>query len=78
MSTLCNVNLCLHAFKISSNMVKNNIQIRQVNDVHRYRTRTRENFVTPNYQTHLSNQDFYVRAFNLFNSLPPLVKNNEE
>ncbi|KAL7022495.1 hypothetical protein ACKWTF_012267 [Chironomus riparius] len=45
-STLCNVNLCLHVFKISSNMVKNNIQIRQVNDVHRYRTRTRENFVT--------------------------------
>ncbi|KAL7041561.1 hypothetical protein ACKWTF_000819 [Chironomus riparius] len=45
-STLCNVNHSLHVFKISSNVAKNNIQIRQVNDVHRYRTRTREHFVT--------------------------------
>jgi len=70
-STLSNVSLCMHVFKVSSNMIKNNVEIRQINEMHRYPTRTRENFVVPIYQTQLAKQDFYVRAFKEI-----LVKNN--
>jgi hypothetical protein len=74
-STLNDVSLCMQVFKISSNNIKNNIEIRQINEMHRYPTRTRENFVLPNCQTQLAKQDFYYRAYDLFNSLPAEIKN---
>jgi len=56
-------------------MIKNNVEIQLINELHRYPTRARENFVIPRAQTQLSSNYFYIRAFNLFNSLPAVIKN---
>ena len=74
-STLSDVNLCLNVFKISSNMLKNNVEIQLVNQVNRHQLRSRNNFVTPFCHTQLGGQNFYVRALSKFNALPPMIKN---
>ena len=74
-STLCHVAVCIQVFKISSNMLKNNIPIQTANQRHNHRTRARGDFVIPVSQTQLGSQTFYIRGLSLYNSLDQTLKN---
>jgi hypothetical protein len=73
-SVMCQVNSCLLIFKIISNLIKNNVSILSQGDVHSHSTRNRGNFVVRQCRTVLGAQNFYIRAFNLYNSLPQQIK----
>jgi hypothetical protein len=74
-SALCRATCCLQVFKIASNLIKNNVEIRFVSDIHNYSTRNRGNFVIRHCRTSLATQNFYIRAFSNFNNLPQHIKN---
>ena len=74
-TTLCQRSICIHVFKITSNMLKNSVNIQTANERHNYRTRQRENYVIPATRTQLGSQTFYIRGLVLYNSLEQTVKN---
>jgi len=56
-------------------LLKNNVKILNITDVHNYPTRLRNNFTIPFRRTDLGVQDFYVRGLKNFNELPNDIKN---
>ena len=74
-SVICQTNSCLQVFKITSNMIKNNVDISVGSDVHNHFTRNREDFVIRFCRTDKGEQNFYIRAFRNFNELPQQIKN---
>jgi len=74
-SVICKSNTCLQISKITSNALKNNVNISNVSDMHNYPTRSRLNFIIPFRRTDLCSQDFYIRGLRQFNELPQEIKN---
>ena len=68
------VNSCLQVFKITKQLVKNQVDMPTVNQIHQYPTRSRDNFAVKNCNTNLGNNNFFIRGSNLFNSLPQEIK----
>jgi hypothetical protein len=73
-SVICDVNCCLQVFKISSNLIKNNINISLASDLHNHGTRNRNDFSIMQCRTIQGAQNFYVRAFKSYNNLPQQIK----
>lgn len=73
-SVLCDVNSCLQVFKVSKRLTKCNIEVVTANQIHQFHTRYREDFVIKSCNTVLSSQNFFIRGFNLYNSLPQEIK----
>lgn len=66
--------LLVLAFKIKNNLVKNNIAVQYVNDVHRYGTRQVGNFYVVNSDTRFFAADFYRRGLIKFNEMNDSLK----
>ena len=73
-SVMCQTNCSLMVFKMISNLIKNNVELRVSSDVHDHFTRNRENFVIKRCHFVLTAQNFYIRAFDYFNNLPQNIK----
>jgi hypothetical protein len=69
-------NLLVLAFKLKHNLIKNNIVLRYVNEIHSQSTRYRfgGNFYIIPYQTQYGLADFYRRGLIKFNELDDPVK----
>lgn len=67
-------NLILLAFKIKHNMIRNNVDLKQVSDIHHYATRQREHFYVQNYETNYGLSDFFTRGLLAYNNLDPYLK----
>jgi hypothetical protein len=66
--------LLLIAFKIKHNLIKNNIAIQYVNEVHDYNTRRRGDFYVYSFRSRYGYADFYRRGLIRFNELPHEIK----
>ncbi|CRK87125.1 CLUMA_CG000913, isoform A [Clunio marinus] len=66
--------LLILAFKIKNNLLKNNIEINYVNEIHRYGTRQVGNFHIIKYETRYGKADFYRRGLIKFNEMPNELK----
>lgn len=64
----------MHVHKITGNAVKNNIQVLAAEQRHSHNTRNRSNFIIQHCSTVFGANNFYVRAFNLYNELPNEIK----
>jgi dimeric dUTPase (all-alpha-NTP-PPase superfamily) len=71
---LIDYNLLILAFKIKNNLIKNNVVIQYVEDIHRYNTRQRGDFYVYSYQTRYGYADFYKRGLIKYNELPSSIK----
>jgi hypothetical protein len=67
--------LLLVAFKIKHNLIKNNVAISYVNEVHNYNTRRRGDFYVYSYNSKYGYADFYRRGLIRYNELPSELKN---
>lgn len=70
---ICVFRLVLTLFKMSSFLMKNNIRIMCVNEVHNYPTRNNFKYAIEYPATSYGRMDFYYRAASEFNSLPESV-----
>jgi hypothetical protein len=68
-------NLIMLAFKVSHNYLMNNVELRLVADVHRYKTRQRNHFYVENYQTRFGFSNFFTRGMIEYNNLNPQIRN---
>jgi hypothetical protein len=68
------LHLTLTAYKIKHNLIKNNVAIRYVNEVHSYNTRRRGDFYVFNFQSRYGYADFYRRGLIKYNELPSELK----
>jgi hypothetical protein len=68
-------NLLMLAFKISRNLLVNNVELRQVSDIHQYETRQRNHFYVENYETRFGFSNFFTRGMIAFNNLNPRLRN---
>jgi len=68
------VSSCLQVFKVSKRLIKCNIEVTTADQIHKFRTRYREDFVIKSCNIVLSSQKKIVRGFNLYNSLPQEIK----
>jgi hypothetical protein len=66
--------LLINAFKIKHNLIKNNVAIRYVNEVHNYNTRRRGDFYVYNFTSRYGYADFYRRGLIKYNELPHELK----
>lgn len=71
-----NLHLLVLAFKIKHGMIKNNIVLRYVNEIHTRGTRfsLSDNFYVLAYETAYGHADFYRRGLIKFNELPDTLK----
>lgn len=60
--------------KIKCNLIKNNFCLKYVNQVHRYPTSSRHNFVVNSVKTSYGSNDPMVNGLNLYNKLPANIK----
>lgn len=67
-------NLLLLAFKITNNLLRNNVELQLVSEVHEYNTRQRNNFYISHYQTSFGFANFFTRGMIAFNNLEPSLK----
>jgi hypothetical protein len=67
--------LVIIAFKIKHNLIKNNVAIKYVNQIHNYNTRRRGDFVIYNHESKFGKADFFRRGLIKFNELPMIFKN---
>lgn len=67
-------NLLILAFKIKHNLIRNNITIRYVNEIHNYGTRQINNFHIVKYETKYGFADFYRRGLIKYNELNDDIK----
>lgn len=68
-------NLLILAFKISHNLILNNVELRLVGDSHGYQTRSRNHFYVENYRTRYGCANFFTRGIVAFNNLEPRLRN---
>jgi Reverse transcriptase (RNA-dependent DNA polymerase) len=68
-------NLLLLAFKISHNLLVNNVELRIVSEVHRYETRQRNHFYVENFQTRFGFANFFTRGMIAYNNLDSRITN---
>lgn len=70
------LNTLILIFKIKLNLLPNylNTNIKYVNDIHSYDTRTRNDFSLPNYKKVCTQNSLYYNGLKLYNSLPSNVK----
>ena len=68
-------NMLILAFKISHNLLTNNVELRLVSDLHDHQTRQRNNFYVENYQTRFGFANFFTRGLLIYNSLDIRLKN---
>jgi hypothetical protein len=68
-------NLLLLAFKISHNLLINNVELRRASDLHRYETRRANHFYVDNYQTRFGFANFFTRGLIEYNNLNPRLRN---
>lgn len=70
-------NLLILAFKIRNNLIKNNVVLRFVNEIHSQGTRSSlgGHFYVVPYETSYGKADFYRRGLIRFNELPSDLKN---
>jgi hypothetical protein len=68
------LHLLVTAFKIKNNMIKNNVAITYVSEVHQYDTRRRGDFYVYGYESRYGAADFYRRGLIKFNELPSNFK----
>jgi hypothetical protein len=71
---LMDFNLLILAFKIKYGLVKNNVAVHYVRDIHRYDTRQRGDFYVYSVETKYGHADFYRRGLIKFNELPSSIK----
>lgn len=62
-------NLILMAFKINHNLLRNNVEIRRVNEVHQYQTRQTNHFYIERYETNFGFSNFFKRGLIKYNQL---------
>lgn len=74
MSLTCKLAQAVMVFKIKHNMIVNNVIINPASLYHEHNTRARDNYVTDICRTEKAKQNFYMRAFCLFNSIPQQIK----
>jgi hypothetical protein len=67
--------LLVLAFKIKHNLIKNNVAIQFISDIHRYNTRQRNNFYVYSFETNFGKHDFYRRGLLAYNELNDYLKN---
>lgn len=67
-------NILIIAFKIKHNIIKNNIVLRYVGDIHEYGTRQINNFYVYTHQSSYGDADFYRRGLIKFNELSDRFK----
>ena len=73
-TTMCESSAAILIFKMSKNLAKNNHSFTVVNQLHDYPTRSNDRFYVEHCISQLSSQNFYVRAINIFNSLPANIR----
>lgn len=68
--------LLILAFKIKNNLIKNNVTLHYVREVHNYGTRTSlsDNFYVVRHESKYGMADFYRRGLIMFNELPDSIK----
>jgi hypothetical protein len=71
---LIDLNLLTLAFKIKNGLIKNNVVIQYVGDIHTHDTRQRGDFYVYTHETRYGFADFYKRGLIKFNELPSTVK----
>ena len=67
-------NLLLLAFKITNNLLRNNVDLRRTSDVHNHNTRQSSHFYVDNYQTSFGHANFFTRGIIAYNNLEPALK----
>jgi hypothetical protein len=67
-------NLILFAFKITHNLLRNNVELRLVSDIHRYPTRQQTHFYVENFQTSFGLANFFTRGLIAYNNLDRSLK----
>ena len=68
-------NMLILAFKISHNLLINNVELRLVSDIHNYQTRQQNHFYVENYQTRFGFANFFTRGLLLYNDLDVRFRN---
>ncbi|CRL03416.1 CLUMA_CG016633, isoform A [Clunio marinus] len=71
---LNNYQLILLAFKLKNQLLKNNIKLNYVGDIHSYGTRRFENFHIKKYDTRYGFADFFRRGLLKYNEIPDNLK----
>lgn len=66
--------LLIIAFKIRNNLLKNNIELKYINEIHSHGTRRVGNFHVVKYETRYGLADFYRRGLIKFNEMPESIK----
>lgn len=66
--------LLILAFKIKHNLIKNNVQIRYIRDLHTRETRRQNDFYIYPYETKFGYADFYCRGLVKYNELNENLK----
>lgn len=66
--------LLVLAFKINHGLIKNNVALTYVNDIHNYGTRQRNNFYIYSHESRYGQADFYKRGLIKYNELDSNVK----
>lgn len=66
------------AYKIKNSLIKNNVDIKLIKDIHHRNTRNREDFYVSGYVTKFGESDFFYRGLIKYNSLDDRTKNQKE
>jgi hypothetical protein len=74
LSLINDFHLLVLAFKIKHNMIKNNVTLQYVRDIHNYGTRQSNNFYVYTHETRYGEADFYKRGLIKFNELRDNLK----
>lgn len=66
--------LLILAFKINHGLIKNNVALTYVSDIHNYGTRQRQNFYVYSHESRYGKADFYKRGLIKYNELDGEIK----
>jgi hypothetical protein len=66
--------LILLAFKITHNLIRNNVELRLISEIHNYRTRQQNHYYVQNYQTSFGLANFFTRGLIAYNELDNQLK----
>lgn len=67
----------MYIFKIKHNYIKHNVQLQQLNQIHAYSTRNREDFYILHYRTNKGLYSIIANGLREFNKLPPTLKQEQ-
>lgn len=68
----------IYIYKIKNNFIRHNVELRQIQDVHRYPTRTKEDFYIMQYRTNKGLNNIIAKGLREFNKLPIHIKREEK